>query len=102
MTEFMIPTVGKQTAKAAHLVVLKEKVGVAKNAHNRCFISFEQPSTSGVMFIQTKGFYSDEPQEVIAEKFKEMVEGVDKEKVEELYFPWSEISKVKSLVYKAK
>jgi hypothetical protein len=102
MTEFQVPVAGQLNPKAAHLIVLKEKIGVAKNAHNRCFVSLEQPVMAGVSFVQSKGFYSDEPQEVIAEKYREMITTVNKDLIEDLYIPWHEIAKVKSLVYKAK
>jgi hypothetical protein len=102
MTEFQVPTMGQLNPKPAHLVILKEKVGVAKNSHNRCFIAFEQPNMAGVSFIQAKGFFTEETAEVVAMKFREMVAEVDKEKCEEVYIPWAEIARVKNLVFKAK
>jgi hypothetical protein len=102
MTDFQVPTLGQLNPKPAHLVILKEKVGVAKNSHNLCFLSFDQPNMAGVSFIQVKGFFTEETVEAISEKFRDMVQTVDKEKCEEVYIPWANIERIKSLVYKAK
>ena len=94
MTEFQVPTMGQLNPKPAHLVILTEKVGVAKNSHNRCFISLDLPSMQGVSFIQAKGFFSEKTQEEIATQFREMVASVDKDTLEEVYIPWSQILNV--------
>lgn len=102
MSDFVVPTLGQLLSKPAHLVILEEKIGVAKNSHNRCFVSLEKPETDGVGFVRTKGFFVKETEDEVVVGFKEMITSIDKESIQELLIPWSKIERVRSLVFKSK
>ena len=62
---FRVPEGSTISTKPAHLIILKEKVGVAKNSHNQCFVSLEQPGMGNAAFVHAKGFFTDAtPEEV--------------------------------------
>jgi hypothetical protein len=101
-TTFNVPNAGAQLAKPPHLIVLNEKVGVAKNSHNLCFLTTEPPIMNNTSFIQAHGCFSEATAEEIVKGYRDMVLAFNKDQIEEITFSWSDVKRVKNLTYKAK
>jgi len=99
---FKVPEGSPISTKPAHLIILKEKIGVAKNSHNQCFISIELPAMANPACVQARGFLSDATEDDIVVGYKAMLDSIDKSKIRECYIPWHDIKRIDSLVYKAK
>jgi hypothetical protein len=100
-TTYNVPQAGAQPTKPPHLVVLNGKVGVAKNSHNECFLAIEAPEMQ-TAYVKARGYFMDATPEDISKGWRDMLTSIDKDRIEELYIPWSDVKRVKNLTYKAK
>ncbi len=99
---FRVPEGSTISTKPAHLIILKEKVGVAKNSHNQCFVSLEQPGMGNAAFVHAKGFFTDATPEEVKTGYKELLANMDKATVSEEYFNWDDVKRITNLVFRHK
>ena len=100
-TTFVVPQAGAQPTKPPHLVVLQDKIGVAKNSHNQCFLAVEPPEML-TAYVKARGYFVDGSHEEVSKGWRDMLGSMDRDKIEELAIPMSGIKWVKNLTYKAK
>lgn len=89
------------SARPCHLLTVKKAVGT-KGTQASHFISLDKPDFTQAGWVQVKGFFCDQDEEVILANYKQIVQETGKELVTEMYFPRDEIKRIKSLVFKAK
>jgi len=84
------------SARPCYLLTVTE---MKKTNH---FVALDLPDMSRAACVQVKGFYSDQPEEIIVANYKGLSSEMDKSSIIEMYFPWHSINKIRSLVFKAK
>jgi hypothetical protein len=90
-----VPNVGNITKKPCYLV----KLDGAKKV--QFFISIDKPDLLNG-FIQSKGFYSDEQEDVIYKSFANLLAVAKaQELIVDMMFPWHKIHSIRSLVFSA-
>jgi hypothetical protein len=100
-TTMRVPDGTAISNKPCYLITLDEKTGVGKNITHRRFIAVDLP-TLMPSYIQTKGYYTEAEEEMVVKEFKNILQGMDKEQMIELYVPWQHIKHIRSLIFKAK
>lgn len=83
--------------KPSYLIFLEEKSG--KN--NRKFLTIDKPDLLNG-FVLAKGFYCNNDEEEIINKFQVILTDIKKELIIEVMLPWHKISSMRSLIFKAK
>lgn len=89
-----LPMVGGARQKPSYLITLDSKPV-------KRFITADKPEIQNG-FVQVKGMYSEEEENVIIQKYSELLTDAPKELILEMMFPLQKITSIRSLVFRAK
>lgn len=93
-----LPVAGQQLKKPLHLIELS----VPGNKSSQWFLTTDKPEFQGNGFVLAKGFYFGMPKEFGFNEAVNLAAEIDKEEIEERYFPQERIVSIKNLFFKAK
>jgi len=92
-----ITAVSSAVNKPIYLIVFTDMI----KTKGKFFVSIEKPEIQD-SFVQVKGIFSQASEEEIINSFYDILTRAGKESIMEIYFPWHNVSYIRSLVFKAK